>query len=172
MKVILYMAISVNGLIAKTGDDTDWVSADEWKSFTDAIQKTGCMVIGRRTYEVMTKGEEFGTNLKDIRVVVVSYNDIELIQSNHSVAHSPQEALEQLKDFPGVIIAGGGILNAAFMEANLVDELILDIEPIVLGKGIPLFNGPAFERKLKFLGQKMLLPNEVQVRYEIIKDGR
>jgi len=47
--------------------------------------------------------------------------------------------LEILRDFEEVIVAGGGMLNASFIADNLVDEICLDIEPIILGEGIPLF---------------------------------
>lgn len=53
MKTILYMSITANGMIAKDDDSTSWVSPTEWKSFSSMIQKTGNMIIGRRTYEVM-----------------------------------------------------------------------------------------------------------------------
>lgn len=168
MKATLYMAISVNGMVAKTDDDTDWISKEEWDSYSATVRKAGCVIVGRRTYHILTKQDGFA-EFDGVRMVVVSHSDVELVQSNHSVAHSPQEALEQLKEFPEVIVAGGGILNAAFMEANLVDELVLDIEPIVLGKGIPLFNGSAFDRKLKFIGQTMISKNEIQTRYIISK---
>ena len=64
-----------------------------------------------------------------------------------------KEALKLLSDFEQVVVAGGGALNASFVEENLVDEIYLDIEPIILGKGITLFRDKDFERKLKLLGQ-------------------
>ena len=46
MKIILYMAATVNGYIAKIDDDTDWISAEEWDSYSNIIRKTGAMIIG------------------------------------------------------------------------------------------------------------------------------
>ncbi len=70
------------------------------------------------------------------------------------VAHSPKEALKLLKDFKEVIVAGGGALNASFTEENLIDEIFIDIEPIILGKGILLFRDKDFEKNLKLLGKR------------------
>ena len=168
MKVILYMAITANGFIAKKNDDTSWISRDEWDSYSQMVQRARCMVVGHRTYNILTKQPEF-SELKDVRLVAVSKKDFQVLAANHTVAHSPKEALEALKDFPEVVVAGGGQLNAAFLEENLVDEIYLDIEPIVFGEGIPIFRDKGFERKLELLDQKKITAQEIQLHYRVIK---
>ncbi len=168
MKVVLYMAMSVNGMIAKSDDDTSWISKEEWDSYSAAVRAAACLVVGRRTYHILTKQPEFA-ELKKIKLVVVSKKGFKTIAPNHFVVHSPKEALGVLKDFKKVIVAGGGTLNAAFLAENLVDEIFLDVEPIVIGKGIPLFRGKEFERKLKLLGQKKIADNEIQLHYKVFK---
>ena len=59
MKVILYMAISTNGYIAKENDDTSWISTEEWNSYAAIIRKSGCLIVGHRTYDILTKQPEF-----------------------------------------------------------------------------------------------------------------
>lgn len=71
MKVILYMAISANGMIAKNDDNTNWISKIEWNSYSTAVKKAGCLVTGHRTYDILTRQEEF-SELKEIRLIVVS----------------------------------------------------------------------------------------------------
>lgn len=168
MNVILYMAISANGMIAKGDDDTSWISQDEWDSYSRAVRQAGCLIVGRRTYTILTKQPEFA-ELKDVQLMVVTHQDFKTLAPNHFVAHSPREALEQLRDFKEVVVAGGGQLNAAFLAENLIDEIFLDVEPIVLGRGIPLFKGQDFERKLKLIGQKKISDNEVQLHYRVQK---
>lgn len=168
MKIILYMAISANGMIAKNDDNTSWISETEWNSYSAAVQKAGCLVVGRRTYEILTKQPEF-SELKDVTLVAVSKTNLETIAPNHFVTESPQQALEKLSDFETVIIAGGGILNAEFVQQNLVDEIFLDIEPIILGKGIKLFNGDEFEKNLKLLDTTKISANEIQLHYKVVK---
>ena len=48
-----------------------------------------------------------------------------------------------------LFISGGANINNAFMEKGLVDNIILNYNPYILNKGIPLFNGEYFENKLK-----------------------
>ncbi len=168
MKVILYMAMSVNGMIAKRDDDTSWISKEEWDSYSSAVRSAGCLVVGHRTYNILTKQPEFA-EFKDVKIVVVSKKDFKTIAPNHFVAHSPKEALELLGDLKEVIVAGGGILNASFLAENLVDEIYVDVEPIILGEGVPIFKGKNFERSLKLIGQKKISDTEIQFHYEILR---
>lgn len=168
MKVILYMAISANGMIAKKDDDTSWITEEEWNSYSLVTRTAGCLVVGRRTYHILTKQPEF-SEFKDVKVVAVSKENFETLAPNHLIAHSPKEALEVLKDFDEIVVAGGGSLNASFLEDNLIDEIYLDIEPIILGEGIPLFHGMDFEKELKLIGIKNISDNELQLHYKVIK---
>ena len=168
MKVILYMASTLNGFIAKTNDDTSWISKEEWNSYSGIVRANGNLIIGHRTYEIITKQPEF-SEFKDVKVVIISHKKFKTLASNHLVASSPVEALKQLKDFENVIVAGGGILNASFLSEDLVDEIYVDIEPILLGKGVPLFNGADFDKQLKLLGTKKISDDEVQLHYQVIK---
>lgn len=171
MKVILYMAITANGIIAKEDDSSEFLTETEAESYMDAVKGAGALIIGRRTYEVLSAQPEFEEFLKaGVKIVAVSHDStLTLKDSKHVIAHSPQEALELFKEFNEVVVAGGAKLNASFMEEGLIDEMYLDIEPSILGKGIPLFNGNDFEKNLKFLGHKMLSDNEIQLHYKVEK---
>lgn len=168
-KVILYMAASVNGMIANENDNTSWISIEEWNSYSEAVRKAGNLIIGHRTYDILTKQPEF-SEFKDVNIAAVATSPLELVDTEkHIVVASPEAALEHFKDAQEVVVAGGGILNASFMENNLVDELIIDIEPIALGKGIKLFNGNDFAKDLKLIETKKISDNEIQLHYQVIK---
>ena len=169
MKVIMYMAMSANGIIAKSDDDTSWISEEEWNSYSEAVRSAGCLVVGRRTYHILINQPEF-IELKDVKLTVVSKDDFEVESSNHSVVHSPEEALEVLKEFEEVVVAGGGILNSSFLASGLIDEIYLDIEPIVFGEGIHIFKDKDFENKLKLIGQKKIGKDGIQLHYKVLKD--
>lgn len=166
MKVILYLSITANGMIAKENDSTSWVSLIEWKSFSGMVQKTGNMIIGRRTYEVMCRNDEF-EKLGKVKVVVVS----QTLKANKDImaVKSPREALHflQKQHFKTALICGGAQLNSGFMQEKLIDEIYLDIEPILLGTGIKLFADTEFEAKLQLMGIKKLSKDEVQLHYKV-----
>jgi len=73
------------------------------------------------------------------------------------------------KGFSEILVAGGGKLNASFMQKGLVDEIYLDIEPFVFGSGIKLFANGEWENKLKLLGTKLLSKDTIQIHYKVIK---
>lgn len=168
MKVILYMAITVNGYIAKEDDDTDWITELEWNSYSATIRRAGCLIIGHRTYDILTKQPEY-KELGKVKIVVVSSKNFKTIAPNHLTAKNPKAALRLLTDFKEVVVAGGGILNSTFMKESLVDEIYLDVEPIILGKGVKLFDNSDFETRLELIETKKLSEDEIQFRYKVQK---
>lgn len=169
MKVILYMAITTNGFIAKENDDTGFVSENSWKEYQKFVSESNCIIVGRRTYEIIPR-EEFTKN--KVYIVFTEKADLEEKTDNIRFTNeNPKLVLKSLEKegFDRVLVAGGGTLNASFMTGNLIDEIYLDIEPIILGQGTPLFRDKDFERNLKLLGQKKINDNEIQLHYEIFK---
>jgi len=155
-------------MIAKSDDDTNWISKEEWDSYSLMVQTVGNLIVGHRTYNILTQQPQF-SELKNVKLVVISQQNFPTLSPNHLVAHLPKEALELLKDFDEVIVAGGGIMNAAFLTENLVDEIYIDIEPIILGKGIKLFADADFEKELELVGTKKLSSNGIQLHYKVKK---
>lgn len=170
MKVILYMAISVNGIIARENNDTSWVSQTEWESFRKTTQKVGNIIIGRRTFDVAVREGDFPFE-GSFNVVCTSKDIVNKWGDNVVFVKSPQEALKVLEDrgFDTAMVGGGGNLNSQFMKENLVDEIYLDVEPIVLGEGISLFEDADFEAKLALIETTKLSGNEIQLRYKVEK---
>jgi len=167
MEVILYMAISVDGYIAKKDGETPW-SDEEWKSFSKKVEEIGNIVIGWNTYNVMKKGKEFKEIGDPLTIVVTSKKQ----ENKEKVmfVDSPESALEVLKEkgFSKTLIAGGSILNSSFMKKGLVNEMFLDVEPFVFGSGIPLFSENNFDVALELLGSKKISKNTIQLHYKVL----
>ena len=165
MKVILYMAITANGYIAKEDNKTPW-SDEEWQSFSEKVKEIKNLVIGRKTFEIMQKEKEF-QKIGDPFTVIVSNQK----EDNSNFVNSPKQAIKLLeeKGFLKILVAGGGILNSSFMQKGLIDEIYLDIEPFLFGKGINLFAENDFETKLELLETKQLSKNVIQLHYRILK---
>ncbi len=172
MKTILYMAMTLNGKVAALDDDTSWVSKDDWDGFRAMCKKVGNAVIGRRTYNVIQKE---GTQVGDILTVVLTHDATLLAkQSTHTMFtdKSPKDVIAMLmeKGYKEALVCGGGILNSAFLKENLIDEMYIDIEPLILGLGIPLFADGDFTSRLKLLEVKPLSNRQtVQLHYQVIK---
>ena len=172
MKVILYMAMSVNGIIARENNEEDFLSHDNWNTFLQLANQTGCMIWGRKTHEIVKKWEkEYWDEIKNIRKVIISRNPNLKLEEGCLLANSPQDALEKLtkEGFESVILTGGATLNTSFVKAGLIDEVILNVESIAVGKGIPLFSPQDFDLKLQLLGLKKISESIVHLRYKVIK---
>jgi dihydrofolate reductase len=171
MKVIVYMAVTPNGMIARENDATDFVTKTEWKSFDRASRKAGNIVMGRRTFEIVRDDGQFP--FKERLNVVMTRKKTRNKWGKDVVftAASPRGVVGMLRrrGFKTVFVGGGGKVNSAFMRAGIVDEVFLDVEPSIIGKGIPLFAGAAFEKKLRLVGTRKLSPNEIQLRYKVVK---
>jgi len=169
MKVTLYMAISTDGYVAKKNDNTDWVCDADWAVFSKIVKQTGCIVMGRRTYEV--SGEDFPYDCK-LNIVMTSDENLKSDSANVVfTSESPAGVIEIAKNegFDNLLIIGGGSVNAAFLEQGLIDEIYLSIHPKVLGEGIKIFSGDENDVDLDLLEVKQLEEDLVQLHYKVRK---
>lgn len=171
MKVILTMAISANGIIATKDGDESFLSHDNWMQFVKLANQVGCFIWGRKTYEAVLSWEgNYLSELKSVKKIVISGSELEL-REGFLLAHSPEEALELL-DKEGqteAIITGGSTVNSAFAKKNLIDEVIFDVNPVILGEGIPVFNPEEFSMELTLLKMRKLNDNLLELHYKVIK---
>ena len=173
MKVTLFMAMSLNGIIARKNGDEDFLSHDNWNSFSDLVKHFQNFIIGRKTFEAVKKwtdGYNFD-DFKDATKVVISSNQNYKTDKSYKLASNPKEALKILKEsgFNNILITGGSGLNSSFAKENLIDEVILNVEPVIIGEGIPLFFSNEFDLNLKLVDVKKLPNDIVQLHYKIIK---
>ncbi|QQG39321.1 MAG: dihydrofolate reductase [Candidatus Aenigmatarchaeota archaeon] len=169
MKLILYMAMTANGYVAKPDGETPW-SKEEWNSYARIVKRFGNLIIGRRTYELMKSDERLLKKIGNPFIVVLTRRHRK-DERSVSYAKTPKAAVALLKKkgFKTALIGGGGVANAAFMKAGLIYEIILDVEPLVFGRGVKLFADDNFEAKLRLLGVKKLGQNLIQLHYRVSK---
>lgn len=167
--VILYMAMTANGFIATNDDDTPWSDA-VWNGYYELVKKYGNIVVGKRTYEFMQESDEF-KKLGFPETVVVSTSSPQE-QGKVNFVDSPRKSVEVLeqKGFQEIIVGGGSATNASFLKDGLIDEIVLDIDPLLFGTGIPLFAPaeiPTVRLEVKEVSQ--LSKNTLRVIYKVLK---
>lgn len=171
MKIILYMAISANGIIATETGDEEFLSHENWEKFCDLARGFGNFVVGRKTYEAVKKWDG-GYNFDDlvgVEKVVISQNQHFKLDKGYTLASSPQDALAKLSRFENVLVTGGANINSAFAKAHLLDEIILNVEPVFIGKGIPLFAPQDFELKADLISSEKSENGIMTFKYSIAK---
>ncbi len=172
-KITIEMACSINGLIATEDGDEDFLSYRGWEIMIELLKEYDVLIWGRKTWEnILAWGEDYLKDLKNINIIILSSKNLKKEEfPNVIYCNSIDDCLEVCKDkkFEKLFISGGAKVNNAFMEKGIVDNIILNYNPFVLNKGIPLFTGTYFENKLKL--DKIIKEKEdiVQIHYNVEK---
>ncbi|MBI3385403.1 dihydrofolate reductase family protein [Candidatus Gottesmanbacteria bacterium] len=172
MAVNLWMSMSLNGIISREKGEEDFISHGSWLLWLDVIRKSGNFIFGRKAYEnLMTWDKKYLEALKGLRIVVVTNNSTSFQNKDFTFVSSPQEALDRLKseDFESITLTGGATLNSSFAKLNLIDEIILNVEPVIIGNGIPVFHPDLFNLKLEFLAMQKTNADTILLHYKVKK---
>jgi dihydrofolate reductase len=167
-KVVLFIAVSLDGYIARENGNLDWLNAIEGEGdngFTEFYQTIDTMIMGKATYnQLLTLVDEFPHSDKTCYVFSRSENRqdqyVEFV--NEDVAQFTSKLKNQ--DGSNIWLVGGADLLDIYIKEKLVDEFIVTISPIVLGAGIPLFKEDNPEVNLE-LKEHKLFGQFVQLRY-------
>lgn len=167
------MAMSLNGIIATRTGGEDFLSDDNWLQFVKLAKKVGCFIWGRKTYEAVLKWKgDYLKELEGIKKIIVSRSAIDLIDG-FELVKSPNDALKKLEQyhFEETIVTGGSTINSAFAKAGLIDEVIFDVNPSILGAGIPVFALEDFVLSLELINVEEVGNNIVKLHYKVKKDA-
>ena len=172
-KATIEMACSINGLIATEDGEEDFLSYRGWEIMLELLKNYDVLIWGRKTWDnVLSWGDEYLKDLRKLNIIILSTENRETSEfSNVIYSNSIDDCLKKCKElrYEKLFISGGATVNNAFMEKGIVNNIILNYNPYILNKGIPLFKGEYFENKLKL--EKVIKEKEdiVQVHYNIIK---
>ncbi|MDH5492900.1 MAG: dihydrofolate reductase family protein [Myxococcales bacterium] len=147
--VQVYCAISLDGYIAGEDDDLSWLEQEPAEAepgfidFASFMAQTGAMLMGRRTYDaVMAMGVAWPYG--DTPVEVVTHRPLgDAPPAVRSIKGEVADLIAAARARAGeknVYLDGGSLISQA-LDAGLVDELILTRIPILLGAGVPLYQG-------------------------------
>jgi len=164
-KIILYVATSVDGFIARKNGSVDWLtqynnSGEDfgYKEFLDSVET---VILGNTTYR------EFKAPYENKKCYVFSRKNTGKENNITYVNTDVKEFTDGLSENENIWLVGGADIAKEFLKNNLIDEFIITIIPIVLGEGIPLFAKGCGEHKLKLLNTKSYDSGVVQLHYQL-----
>ena len=141
-KLKLYIAMSLDGYIAGPNGDIDWLDIDGdadygYQEFYGSIDTT---LMGNSTYSVTLTVDKFPYQDKTNFVFTRGTPPPDTVHVQF-VSGDITAFVCSLKQQPGkdIWLVGGGQINTVMLNADLIDQLILTIFPLVLGEGVPLF---------------------------------
>lgn len=142
--VTLYVALSIDGYLAGTNDEPDWLpvpNPDNDFGYAELLRTIDTCLMGRRTFDVVVAMNEPVLNSGTTNYVFTARPGASRYDNVQFVADDLVQVVKNLKqrDGKGIWLEGGGALARPLPEAGLVDELRLFFIPVLLGDGIPLF---------------------------------
>jgi dihydrofolate reductase len=143
MKTIIIMAQSLDGIIAYDSDHAaNWTSKEDKQFFIAETKKGGVVIFGRNTYKTFG-GKPLPGRLNLVMTMDEAEKKLEkpgLVE--YAVNQQPAQVIAMLKKrkFKKVFVGGGSIINSIFLDAGLVDELWITVEPKIFGTGLKIFN--------------------------------
>ncbi|MHB9033229.1 MAG: dihydrofolate reductase family protein [Anaerolineae bacterium] len=169
--LILNLTVSLDGYIADERGGVDWLLpfTDELAAEFDAfLARVDTLLMGRLSYETAL-AVPGGTDVFLGRRVIVftSRSDLAPRAGVEFSREDPVSFTARLKQQPGAAIwlYGGGQLATALSDAGLVDEYELAVQPILLGRGIPLWRSPHARTRLTAGGVRLWPDGLVTCRY-------
>jgi dihydrofolate reductase len=172
MNVVLNMTMSVNGIVADEHDSTAIFTRGEWPMFMEMARQAGALVWGRKTHEIVRSyGEGALQGFDGLTRIVVSHDPHLRLEPGWQAATSPQEAVSLLGKTgqAEAVLGGGSSLNSAFARAGLIDEVVIFMESLVAGRGVPVFSPEVLDLRLDLLEASRVDSELVRLRYKACK---
>ena len=146
MKTSVYIGTSLDGFIAKTDGNIDWLTQyandDAIHAYEEFMNGIDAIVIGRGTFEKILTFPSWPYE-KKVFVLSKSIKQVpDVVKDKIAVlSMEPKELLNYLSDknFSAVYVDGGKVIQG-FLKEDLIDELIISKVPVLIGSGIPLFD--------------------------------
>jgi dihydrofolate reductase len=171
MTISVFVGTSLDGFIARPNDDLDFLpeGGGEPHGYDEFMATVDALVIGRRTFEkVLTFGKwPYGKK----RVVVLSSNPLDLTAIAGAVEQmsgTPAEIVERLAATgTNNLYIDGGVTIQQFLNAGLIERLIITRVPVLIGEGIPLFGKLLKDIPLRHVATRQYASGLVQSEYLI-----
>jgi dihydrofolate reductase len=169
-RVIFGGAVSLDFYFAGPGEAIDWLRWSDDSAAASAASWKGvdAMLMGRKTFDFAIRmGGGLGVGPK-IRTYVFSGTLAEVPEGAELVRGDAAEFVRGLKAQEGgnILVMGGGELGSALIEAGLVDEIGLNVHPILLGGGTPVFRPMARRAEFELIEARAMARGCVLLRYK------
>lgn len=170
-KLKYYVACSVDGFIAREDGSCDGFlpQGDHVQDYIESLNSFDVVLMGRKTYEVGLKAG-----------ITNPYPTMKSYVFSRTMKESPDEKVEivaenadalaiGLKNATGkdIYLCGGANLATTFFTKNLIDEIILKVNPFFMGSGIPLFTGAIEETVLELINSKVYPNGVLLLNYQV-----
>lgn len=186
--IISFMHISLDGFVAGPNGEMDWIILDQevFSHISRRIGGTDTALYGRVTYEMMEAywpgaGDKPGASRHDIEHAAWYSKAHKLVLSGSLIGMEKPDAtiisdavaatLQGIKQQEGteILLFGSPSATHSLMEAGLIDSYWLFVNPVLLGKGIPLFSAITHKTNLNLLQTRSFDCGVTELSYAVKK---
>jgi len=167
----VFIGVSLDGFIARTDGSLDWLppGGGEPHGYDEFMATVDALVIGRNTFEKVLTFDAWPYGAKP--VFALSYRPLPPAPAGAVVERmsgDPSEIVSQLTA-RGIrhIYVDGGITIQRFLQAGLIQRLIITRVPVLIGTGIPLFGATSRDIALKHVATRHYASGLVQSEYAV-----
>jgi dihydrofolate reductase len=183
-KIIISEMVTVDGLFEGENHDIDWHSVDDdFNNYAiELTERADTLLFGRVTYDLFESFwpralKDPNTSEDDKKIAQFIWDAKKVVFSrtrtmaawNNSVIikDNLKEEVQKLKEEEGkdILIYGSGTIVSQLSDLGLIDEYILFVSPIILGRGTPLFKDATKRQKLKIKEVKEFSNGNVILNY-------
>lgn len=157
-KVSLFIAMSLDGYIARSDGGVDWLSGqgddENNDSYTEFIKNIDTILMGWNTYnQIISELSPKKWVYNDFTTYVITHRDVASSKKIRFKNVNPVDLIKRLKEKKGkdIWICGGANIVEQLVNENLIDIYYVTVIPILLGLGIRLFKNGKRENKLKLI---------------------
>jgi dihydrofolate reductase len=169
-KVILGLAVSLDGFIEGPNGEYDWCFIDQDYGLSDFFKRIDTAFVGRKTYEMtLAMGDQGSNGFPKLKEYIFS-TTLDKVKDGATLIKGDLKAeVEKIKKERGkdIWLFGGAGLTTSLLNLRLIDEISLAVHPILLGSGKPLFKNIKDRINLTLLDTKTYLTGLVSLRYSL-----
>lgn len=179
MKITLAMVMSIDGKTTRGNESKiyAWTSREDQIHFGALMNQSTVVIMGKKTFEASQEMIMRRLTPKILRLVMTNkpelYTDLEIPRQLEFTSNTPLEVIDLLKSrgYTKSLLIGGHKLIGSFLDQQLIDDLILTIEPTIFGLGKPLISEKSqHDITLKLISHKTLnAQGTLLLHYQIIK---
>ncbi len=173
-ELILYTTVSLDGYLAPIYGGFDMlitISNTEREDYGKNVifDSIDTIIMGGNTYYELSC-IDVEMPFKEKYIYVVSHKSLELHKEVRFIKENAINEIKMLKELDGknIWLLGGGILTASLLEQKLIDKLIINYLPVMLGDGIPLFPKYKGESQWKLINNQSFENGILQVEYQLV----
>src|SRR6266540_7535963 len=168
-KVILGVAVSLDGFIEGPNGEYDWCLTDQDYGFSDFFKRVDTIFVGRKTYEMSLVIEGGDAGFPKFKEYIFSTTLKKVKEGVTLIKEDIKTEVQKIKNEKGkdIWLFGGASLTTSLMNLRLVDELSLAVHPILLGSGKPLFKNIKDRINLTLLDTKTYSTGLVSLTYSL-----